>query len=106
MRRPLLVAVALLVVLAPSCAGGEGEQGAAPGSDVPMFRGNAARTGVNPGPGVGSPPQLLWHFQTGDDIYSSPTVVDGLVYVGSMDGHVYALDAATGQEHWRFETGD
>jgi outer membrane protein assembly factor BamB len=31
-------------------------------------------------------------------------VVDGIVYVGSSDGNLYALDAMSGQEHWRFAT--
>ena len=29
----------------------------------------------------------------------------GTVYAGSLDYHVYALDAQTGQERWRFPTG-
>jgi ABC-type branched-subunit amino acid transport system substrate-binding protein len=33
-------------------------------------------------------------------------VVDRVVYVGSCDNYVYALDAATGKERWRFQTGD
>jgi len=39
-------------------------------------------------------------------MWSSPTIVDGIVFVGSNDGNLYAVDAATGEEHWRFETGD
>lgn len=37
-------------------------------------------------------------------IHSSPTVVDGAVYVGSGDMHVYALTASDGSEQWRFKT--
>jgi trehalose 6-phosphate synthase len=33
-------------------------------------------------------------------------VEDGVVYVGSIDDYLYALDAANGQERWRFQTGD
>lgn len=41
------------------------------------------------------------------DFYlSSPTLHDGLVYFGSGDRHVYALDAATGALRWKFETGE
>ena len=29
----------------------------------------------------------------------------GRVYVGSNDGRLYVLDAATGQKHWEFEAG-
>jgi len=41
------------------------------------------------------------------DIYlSSPVVADGMVYFGSGDGNLYALDAATGDLRWKFKTGD
>lgn len=36
---------------------------------------------------------------------SSPLVANGLVYVGDWRGKVYALDAATGEERWSFQTG-
>lgn len=49
--------------------------------------------------------ELLWAFETGDSVQSSPTVLDGTVYVGSFDGNVYALDDSTGSEDWTFETG-
>jgi outer membrane protein assembly factor BamB len=41
-----------------------------------------------------------------DVFTSSPAVVDGRVYYGSGDGHVYAVDAATGLLQWKFATGD
>ncbi|WP_136718612.1 protein kinase domain-containing protein [Halorientalis salina] len=47
-----------------------------------------------------------WSFKTGDWVRSSPTVVDGTVYVGSNDDNLYAVDAATGTEQWSFNTGD
>jgi eukaryotic-like serine/threonine-protein kinase len=41
------------------------------------------------------------------DIYlSSPAVWRNVVYFGSGDGNVYALDAETGRQKWRFKTGD
>jgi outer membrane protein assembly factor BamB len=36
-----------------------------------------------------------------DVFLSSPVVVDGVVVVGSGDGHVHALDAASGEHRWR-----
>jgi outer membrane protein assembly factor BamB len=34
----------------------------------------------------------LWHFQTGDDVSSTPALaLDGTLYFGSQDGHIYAL---------------
>jgi outer membrane protein assembly factor BamB len=41
------------------------------------------------------------------DFYlSSPTVVGDTVYVGSGDGNIYALDAASGSLRWKFRTGN
>jgi eukaryotic-like serine/threonine-protein kinase len=41
-----------------------------------------------------------------DVFLSSPTVAGGIVYIGSGDQHVYALDAATGALRWRFAAAD
>ncbi|MFD1539581.1 caspase, EACC1-associated type [Nonomuraea guangzhouensis] len=46
-----------------------------------------------------------WTYTTGDFIISSPTVADGIVYIGSSDHKVYALDAATGRVGWTYTTG-
>ena len=35
---------------------------------------------------------------------ATPAVADGVVYVGSFDYNVYALDATTGQQIWSFPT--
>ena len=32
-------------------------------------------------------------------------MVDGVVYIGSYGGYVYALDASNGAEIWAFNTG-
>lgn len=37
---------------------------------------------------------------------SMPVIVDGVLYVGSVDGVVQAIDAATGAVKWRFQTGE
>jgi outer membrane protein assembly factor BamB len=41
-----------------------------------------------------------------DVLISSPTISDGVVYIGSGDNHVYAIDAATGAQRWSFRTGN
>lgn len=41
------------------------------------------------------------------DVYlSSPAIANGVVYFGSGDHNVYALDVATGTLRWKFKTGD
>src|SRR5947207_2285217 len=99
-RRFVLVLAWVLVLF----AGPGGGQASTQPADVPMFRGNPAHTGEMPGPGPQGNPSARWRFDTGDGVYSSPAVVGGVVYVGSDDRNVYALDAATGQERWRFVT--
>ena len=49
---------------------------------------------------------LLWRNQTGGWVVNAPAVADSVVYAGSDDRHVYALDAATGELLWSFKTGD
>ncbi|MCM3873514.1 MAG: PQQ-binding-like beta-propeller repeat protein, partial [Pyrinomonadaceae bacterium] len=41
---------------------------------------------------------------TYDYLTSAATVSDGLVFIGSADKKLYAVDADTGQEKWHFET--
>jgi len=41
-----------------------------------------------------------------DVFLSSPTVANGIVYFGSGDHNVYALDVVTGTLKWKFRTGD
>ena len=38
---------------------------------------------------------LIWTFTTGGWVVTAPVVVDGVVYVGSDDGNLYALAADT-----------
>ena len=45
-----------------------------------------------------------WTATTGDKVYSSPLVDGGVVYIGSNDGNLYAFDAATGAQRWRYPT--
>lgn len=48
-----------------------------------------------------------WRVRTDGSIgRSTPAVVEGTVYVGSMDGGLYALNAATGAQEWRTSLGD
>ncbi len=92
-----------------------------------MFRGNASRTGEQPGPGPVGVPLPLAGF--GDQDYqgakdvdnsggptSSPVLADGVLYVGGFRAEhadtfaspedyygMYAFDAETGAYRWHFE---
>lgn len=45
-----------------------------------------------------------WKFATEGSVVSSPTVVGGVVYAGSQDKNVYAVDALSGKLVWKFAT--
>ena len=47
-----------------------------------------------------------WEFPTGDSVTATPTVVDGVVYVGSWDDNFYAVDLATGKLRWKTRVKD
>lgn len=46
---------------------------------------------------------FLWEFN--EPGLSSPTVANGVVYVGAEDGRVFAVDATTGELLWQYATG-
>ena len=75
------------------------------GRDWPMFHNDLQHTGyaASPAPNTN---QTLWTYATSEAMRSSPAVVDGVVYVGSNDHKVYALNAATGASIWNYTTGE
>lgn len=48
--------------------------------------------------------ELVWTFTCEDEVRSSPCHHNGLLYVGSYDNNLYALDAATGTFSWKYAT--
>lgn len=73
-----------------------------PVGNWPVFRGDARSTGV----AAGSLPEkleLLWKFPVEDGAFeATPVIVDGVVYIGDLDGTFYALDLASGEKRWTF----
>jgi outer membrane protein assembly factor BamB len=56
---------------------------------------------TTPATGTKKPGTLLWEFETGDWVTSSPAIgPDGTVYIGSWDAKIYALDGKTGAKKW------
>lgn len=75
------------------------------GDEWPMFRGALNHTGVaitTPQQGTGP----LWSYTTGADIWSSPAITGGRLYVGSNDNTMYCLNASTGAVIWSTLTSD
>lgn len=76
------------------------EEGPRPG-DWPTYRHDAARTGSTP-VAVSDMSQPGWKTELGGGL-TSPVAADGRIYVARVDANtVYALDADSGEEVWRF----
>ena len=72
--------------------------------DWPMVHKNLQRTGSF-GKSAIPPLQLKWKFKTNGPIFSSPAVVNGIVYFLSDDSTCYALDAKSGTLKWKMKVG-
>ena len=114
----VLVPALLAVTLAVAACGGEAETTTTQAvttttratttttdSGEAMFRGDLQRTGVFESTGPSQEPRLVWEFETSGTVASSPAVSDGVLYFGTTDNYLYALDIQTGQEKWKFQTG-
>lgn len=47
----------------------------------------------------------VWAFQTGDiegGLQATPIVVDGILYLSTSRNHIYAIDAASGRQIWKY----
>ena len=77
---------------------------AAPVLGQSMFHGDATRSGVYAGPGPTGAPSVQWAFTAAGPIVTSPVIADGVVYIGSLSGHLYAIDTQTGREKWNFKS--
>src|SRR5688572_2765359 len=68
-----------------------------------MFRNGPDHLGIYDGP-VPTLQSLAWKFKTGGRVISSPLVVGEVIYVGSTDGSLYAVNRAVGTQRWKFDS--
>jgi outer membrane protein assembly factor BamB len=85
-------------VIATLCAPASGDE-----TGATMFRENAAHLGFYDSPAP-SLRVVKWRFHTKGKIFSSPVVHNGVVYVGSTDGRLYAVRTSDGSPIWSFAT--
>ena len=46
-----------------------------------------------------------WDFETTGWLWAGPAVLDGVVFVGDLNGILYGINAESGVEEWRVESG-
>ncbi len=50
--------------------------------------------------------EIVWEKPTGGWIWSAPLLQEGILYVGDLAGNLFAIEAATGVEKWKFSPTD
>ncbi len=69
-----------------------------------LFRGSPGAEGVAAGP-LPDKLELLWKKTFKDGMFeAAPAIVDGVIYIGALDGYFRALDLATGSERWKYHS--
>ncbi len=110
----LLLTLVLLAACSPAKAAKQDAQPAKPATLVPTIEQLPASTATKePAPTATKTPssteiikeRVIWKFQTAGAIWGSPLVSNGMVYIGSDDGKLYAVSAASGEKKWDFTTG-
>ena len=104
--RSLITLFACVVVLAPAGAR------TAPACGWQMYQHDAGHSGAQTAACTAidatnvATLRPAWAVLTDDNVTASPSVANGIVYVGSWDGTFYAIDAVTGDQLWTFRVDD
>src|ERR1700733_6353719 len=117
-QRGIAVAAAAVVLLSVSIAGCTGGPTPSPGpspgpgcatssGEWPTYQGNPARSAdacssINASNVAATIPR--WFFPTAGNVFATPAVANGTVYVGDSTGTFYAISQSTGHEVWKFTT--
>lgn len=73
--------------------------------DWHMFMNDLQFSGKSPDKVLKPPLQMLWKFKTGGPLTASPVIANGILYIGSTDGKMYALDAKKWDIKWVYNAG-
>ena len=117
MTNSLLLLMAIALALAVACSASEPPEeivdqiegvfteASAPPSDLAMYRGGPARTGVYHTTGVLEEPEVKWTFRADRKIATSAAISGNTIMFGADNATFYALDLQTGEELWTVEAG-
>jgi outer membrane protein assembly factor BamB len=108
-RRAMLIGVGVAGVAVAGVAAGWALSSGPPGGAPPSTPGTSGTppTGqaLQKYYGAGTRRTAEWRFPTGNAIDANPGAGSGLVYVGSTDNNVYAVNIATGRQAWSYPAG-
>lgn len=73
------------------------------GQDPEHGEGVGCLTCIDPSKGNGQD-AIVWQFKNLGRTISTPSIVDGLIYISDYSGKVFCIDAETGKEYWFHDT--
>src|SRR6187402_320537 len=103
----LFASRACIALMVPSLLGAQAKS-----ADWPVYGGNTDNTHFTTlsqiSPANVARLKVAWKYEThdefnGSEMQANPIVIDGVMYATTPKLHVFALDAATGKELWRFD---
>lgn len=102
--RVLFFSALVAAALAPGSTGAYASP--APGRDWPQAGGNPQHTNFSPD-SPAPPYRMLWRASFSPEILFSaqPVIAGGRVFQTTLNGNLYALDAASGSRLWHFRAG-
>ncbi|AOZ91794.1 PQQ-binding-like beta-propeller repeat protein [Paenibacillus crassostreae] len=72
--------------------------------EVSMFRADLQHSGMYASKGPDQFNGVKWKFKTEGPVRSSPVILDGILYIGSDDQSVYAIEEESGTQKWSYKT--
>jgi quinoprotein glucose dehydrogenase len=105
----------LLMIIITGCSSESSQQNSALNENWDTYLGDPGRSHYSPLTEITqenvSQLELAWTYDSGElregssSMYTSPIIVDGILYGLSPKLVAFALNAATGEELWRYDTG-
>jgi len=74
------------------------------GAAESAFRANPSHSGYYPSSRSPTLLKVAWRFRTGGPVVASPSIADGIAYIGSADHSMYALRVTDGSVLWKYTT--
>lgn len=111
-RLPRSVAIGLIALIACCTLGAAPAVKPAPDTDWREYLGDSGRSHYSPlaqvDRGNVGQLELAWEYRTGDagEMQTNPLIVGGTLYGITASGGIFALDAATGKERWRWNDAE
>ena len=72
--------------------------------DWPLFRGDALQTGALAKSSLPEKPELLWKVNVPEGVDSTAAIIGEVVYIGTVDGQIFALSLKDGSTIWKYHT--